>query len=427
MKKTNKAKIIKATFVFTFLFIFMFSGLGLFNYSSILAEEITEIDLYHDNPEWQDFWVELGELSAEEIGIKLNPIYFDETETLETRVRTDLRTADAPELFKWWFGERARPIVESGMVEELSDLWDKTEEFINPGVREALTLDGFAYSMPYDVANWVWFYNKEVFEEHGQTPPETFDEFMNQLDYFRENDIDPIAHSFGESWQATILAAELLIATDIEKYERLNRGEGSWTSDTVVEAFEIWKEMLENDYFVAMDYSYPEYAEIFARGEVAYIPMGSWYNSFFAAIEDFDLENVGVTMMPPITPAGEGTMMIEATNMMVSSNAPEVEKAKEWLEWNASSREASELFVSELGLLPWRTHLTEEEIDEASPVFTEINRLDEENPRKAIRFFEAFPSDFVRYAEDQFMDMMLNPENYMEVLENLDAQVEEIW
>jgi len=46
-------------------------AMSLFVYANVGVAK--EIKLFHDNPEWQKLWQEFGELSGQEIGVKLVP------------------------------------------------------------------------------------------------------------------------------------------------------------------------------------------------------------------------------------------------------------------------------------------------------------------------------------------------------------------
>ena len=53
---------------------------------------------------------------------------------------------------------------------------------ILPGVREALTIDGKLYGLPWDGETYCRVYNKMIWDTIGETPAETWDEFEAQLE-----------------------------------------------------------------------------------------------------------------------------------------------------------------------------------------------------------------------------------------------------
>ena len=134
------------------------------------AAKTGEIKILHDNPEWETIWQEFGEASEMDIGIKGVPIVL-ETQVYKTRVKVDLTTDRAPEVFKWWFGYRALELIDAGLLADLSDVWDAVGDNYPAGVREALTLKGITYALPFNSGYWVWFYSKAVYDKYNMELP----------------------------------------------------------------------------------------------------------------------------------------------------------------------------------------------------------------------------------------------------------------
>jgi len=393
-------------------------------------KETTKIKFYHDNPELNEFWKEISNLSTEEIGIGLDLVTFNSTDNEKMRVRTDIRTSKAPGLHKWWFGEQGKPLIESGLEQNLDGVWDEVESNFNPGIRELASWDGTAYALPFNYSPWVWFYNKEVFNKYGKEPADTFEEFMNNMKFFEEKGLNPIGHTYGSppSWMSIIMPMELIARTNYNYWKKLRKGEGSWTGDPVVKAFEIWNEMLTKDFFPPADWTSSRVAKEFANGNIAYIPMGTWFISYLRDIDFASPDNIGLTMMPSITPEGEKVMFAEMTVLMAPKKSPNAEAARKWLKWWGSSKQAAKKFTEKRGISPYRGGLfTEKELKELSPLAPRLNELSEQYSNKAVRFWEAFPTEFVSYSVSQFQQMMDNPDQYMENLENLEKKANEIW
>lgn len=391
------------------------------------AQAVEEMKFFHDNPEWQQIFEGLGKLSAEEIGIQANPTEFD-TQVYKSRVKVDLTTKRAPAVFKWWFGYRAQELLAADLVADLSDVWDQVERNYPAGIREALTQNGIAYGFPLHVSYWVWYYNKPLYEKHDLELPKTWDEFMQQLAFFKEQGVSGIGNTIGQSrWTSFIVFQEILYRIDADFYTQLVNGKAHWSDPKVVQAMELWKEMLDKGYFAPMDATYvDDLPRMMKEGTLAFAPFGDWYGGILQQQGLVSGKDFGVFIPPAITPAGEGAIILEISPLMTGKNSPEVELAKKWFAWYSSSQKAAEYHWDTLKANP-TTHVSAEVIAETDPARVEEMQLLENYPTKLIRFWEATPVEIVEYAVDAFNTMLVEPEKYMELLEGIEATAKEIW
>ena len=188
------------------------------------ASEGGEMRFFHDNPEWQGNWEMIGEAFEADTGYRFVPTEFD-TEVYKSRVKVDLTSDRGPGGHKWWFGFRAKELTEAGLTADLSDVWDDTEQYFAPGVREGLTQEGIAYGFPLHVSYWIWYYSKSAYAELGLDLPTTWDEFMEQLAMFADAGIYGIGNTIGESrWTSFIIFQEILYRIDADFYNDLMNG-----------------------------------------------------------------------------------------------------------------------------------------------------------------------------------------------------------
>lgn len=396
--------------------------------ASVVAAGVRTFTFYHDNPEWQDNWTKIGEVSAQEIGIKMEPVPYD-TEVYKTRIKTDLPTPRAPALFKWWFAYRAKELVDAGLVEDLSEVWDAAGDNVVAGLRQALSFGDFAYGAVFLSDYWVWYYSVPLFEKYGLKPPQTWDEFMDQLAFFKSQGISGIGNTIGKSrWTSFIVFQEILYRIDAGFYNNLVAGRAHWTDKTVVQAMEIWKEMLDKGYFAPMDARYVEdFPGMFKRGELAYAPFGDWYSSILMAGglkpgKDFD-----VCVLPPITEKGQGAIITEVSPLIVGKNSPDKDLAKEWIKWWLSSSKAAEARWDLFHPVPWDKLTPKEVVGKSNPEFVTIMKLTENYPNKLIRFWEATPVEIVEHAVDQFEQMLIRPSTYKQILDSMEKKATEVW
>lgn len=393
------------------------------------AGDIVTFTFHHDNPEQQARWEKVGKLSAKSIGIKLDPVPF-EVEPYQTRIKMDIKTSRAPGLFKWWFGFRAREFVEAGLAEDLSDIWDEVGQKVLPGVREAVTMEGIAYAIPQEVSFWVWFYNKPLLEKYGFKPPETWDEFISQLESFQSQGISGIGHTFGKSrWRAFIMFQELMIRIDPDFYNDLAVGKAHWTDEPAVEAMRIWSTMLKKGFFAPMDTRYVEdYPKMFLQGKLAYVPLGSWYSGLLRNAGLESGKDYGITILPPITTKGEGAICTETGIFIVPKNSPQKDIAKKWAKWWLSSLEAAEFRWNEFKWAPWEGIIPMETVAKEDP--EQAYLLGEKlkpYSNLLIRFWEVTPVPIVEESLDQFQKVMAFPDKYVEALNQMEEKAASVW
>lgn len=145
-------------------------------------------------------------------------------------------------------------------------------------IDEALKIvpvDG-VYAVPY-VANAAGIlYNKDMFEEHGWTIPQTWDEFIALCDQIKSEGIDPFYFGFRDTW--TCLAPWNALAVELapsDLCKQVNLGEATFTEGY---------EELANKYLALLDYGpsdpfaygYNDACTAFANGQSAMYPIGSY-------------------------------------------------------------------------------------------------------------------------------------------------------
>jgi len=388
--------------------------------------EVQEMTLYHDNPEWQDFWISYGEASGEEAGIKAIPIEL-ETSVYMTRVKVDLTTDRAPAVFKWWFGYPAYELVTADLLMDLSDVWDEVGDSFPEGVQEALTINNVTYALPFLTAYWVWFYSIPVYERFDLEPPETWEEFMDQLELFKKNGISGIGNTIGRSnWTSFIIPMEIMIRMDADFYLDLMAGRAHWTDPMAVEVMKLWKDLIDAGYFAPMDATFSEdMPRMIKDGSLAFAPYGDWYGGTLQGQGLVPGEDYGVFILPAINPEGEGAIAFEISPLCVGKNSKEAELGKEWLKWYATENAARLLWEGRR--FSNTVHLSPEEISQDDPILAQITTMLDDYPRKLIRLWEATPVEIKQQAVDAFNTMLVEPERYMELLDSIEEVAVETW
>ena len=396
--------------------------------SFMAGAQAKEIKILHDNPEWTKLWVTFGEASGKDVGVKGVPTVY-ETEVYQTKVKVDLTTDRAPAVFKWWFGYRAYELLKAGLIADLGDVWKDIGSNYAPGIKEALTIDGVTYALPFNVGYWVWYYSKATYAKYNLTLPKTWDDWMSQLAFLKSKGVYGIGNTIGDSkWTSFIVFQEILYRLDADLYNKLMTGKAHYTDPTVVKAMQIWKDWVDKGYCAPNDATYStDLPRMLKSGELAFAPFGDWYGGILQQQGLKPNQDYGVFIPPAITKKGEGAIILEISPLMVGKNNPDLASAKKWMKWYASSPTSAKLLWDQ-----WRfannKNISTDTIKKDDPVlFGEMDML-KKYPKKLVRFWEATPVEIVEFAVDTFNEFRgSSTANYMDQLKAIDAKAAETW
>jgi multiple sugar transport system substrate-binding protein len=392
------------------------------------SAQIKEIKILHDNPEFQTYWTDAGEASGKEAGVRAVSTNY-ETEVYQTKVKADLTSNNAPAVFKWWFGYRAYSLLKAGLVADLGDVWKEIGSNYAPGLKEALTIDGTTYALPFNVGYWVWYYSKPVYAKYNLTLPKTWDEWMKQLDFLKSKGVYGIGNTVGDSrWTSFIVFQEILYRLDADFYTRLMTGKAHYTDPTVVKAMQIWKDLVDKGIMAPNDVNYTtDIPRMMKEGSLAFAPFGDWYSGILQGQGLKPNQDYGVWIPPAINKAGQGSIVLEVSPLMVGKNCPDVAAAKKWLKWYASSKTSAEILWKDLKWAPSK-NMSPEVIARDDPTVTDEMALLKAYPKKLIRFWEATPEEIVEHAVAQFNEFRAgSSDKYMDQLKSIEAKAKEIW
>lgn len=158
-------------------------------------------------------------------------------------------------------------LEEIGMVKQSYLDIDKELEFVPQ--------EG-TYALPY-VANAAGIlYNKDMFEEHGWTIPETWDEFLALCDKIEAAGIQPLYLGYKDTW--TCLAPWNALAvglTDSDTCNQVNMGNTTFTEEyrETAEKIRVLLDYAEPNPYA---YGYNDACTAFAKGQSAMYPIGSY-------------------------------------------------------------------------------------------------------------------------------------------------------
>lgn len=259
-----------------------------------------------------------------------------EHESFKIGIRVMLDGGNPPDLFSYWAGARVQALVDAGHLAPLDEMWRKAEldRFFTAPMLQACTYNGRKYSLPLTQHYVAMFYNKDVFARLGLEPPRTWEEFLQVCAALKGSGIAPIALGARERWPAQFWFDYLLLRGAGPDYrQQLMTGAASYTDPQVLQAFSLWQELLEQEYFnehtEVLDWS--EAAKQVYLGEAAMTLMGTWIIGLFSSQLDWP-EGQGYDFFPfPVLDTSIPDVALGPIDVLVASSEGNVAAAEQVL------------------------------------------------------------------------------------------------
>lgn len=250
--------------------------------------------------------------------------------------------------------DRSRQLHSAGYLEEIDDLegLDNYDDFALSAWQAS---DGDAtFCVPTAAVIHGFYYNTEAFSEVGVDVPETNDELLEAFEEFEaDGTYDPLAWGTADEWIATSTAFDLVgpnFWDGEEGRQALLAGEKEYTDDDFVQAWQFiddWQQYFPDGY---ESVTYEDTQQLFALGQAAVMPAGSWEISLFE-----DISEVEIGAFRPTVPEGQDQCHInDHPDMGLGMNADteHPEEARAFLEWVATE-EFAEIYANSVpGFFP---------------------------------------------------------------------------
>lgn len=391
------------------------------------AAAAPELVMMHDkggNPNYQPFYEAMGQQAKARVGVGFAPTPYPTTDVFISAVRAALPTRQAPDLFTWWSTYRMKDLIDQGLVAETTDLWDKHKDEYSQGLRDAFTFDGKVYGLAYLVEYWGIWYNKEVFAKYNLSVPKTWAEFLNVCDTLKRNGVTPMGQTVQARWPTFILFEEMIARESPDLYVDLCEGRARYTDPRVKKAFGVWADLIAKGYFTDPSTDlFSDMPRLFNQGQLAMVPCGSWYMTVLTT-NGVPEDKCGIFIMPPHNAASGKVAILEASPILSSANAPNMEAARKVADYWMGA-EGNGFFAKQVGQYPANSKSDTSFLPKVKVDFRQM--LVSENYRILNRFWEATPTPICEQAVDKFAEFILNPAAVDRVLADLDRIAEEYW
>jgi multiple sugar transport system substrate-binding protein len=393
-------------------------------------QEAVTLELWNDKPTWEPWLLQMGKLSSEQIGVNLKPVPYADTSSYQAAVKAALSSDKAPDFFTWWSGSWMADLAAADVLEDLSPLWKKYIDAgeINPGLAEPYTFAGKILGVPIGNSYYVGFSNTAVFEQHGISPPTSWDALMAAAKTLKDAGVTPFGITVQDKWPSFIWFQQVLIGSDPTLYQDLMAGRAKYTDEPVVQAMNVWKGMIESGYF--NDPTIPgvgttgqsQLAALFRQGKIGMILWGDWYIPFLTADNFKPGEQFGVYPFPKINADAPNAIIFETGPFALAKNSQQKEAALKFIDWWVSPAAQTEWFKRSPGI---PTNL---KVKPEDPLLQqEITFVADDKYQLLTRFWEATPPDIALEAVDQLGRFMLEPGSLQDVLSTIQQTADVYW
>jgi raffinose/stachyose/melibiose transport system substrate-binding protein len=289
-------------------------SLGLLLWASFGVAQQTSIELWHiqstgAGPEMIQQAVDRYMADNPDVTVQAVPMQND---PYKTRIRTAIGAGDGPCIFISWGGGPLLEYVNAGQVVDLTEYMqqDNYVDRFMPAALTNITFNDRIYGVPVENTSVAGFwYNKDIFDELGLTPPTTYEELLSVIETLKANNVVPFALANKTMWTSSMYYMYLVdrIGGPETFANAANRTGGSFEDEPFVRAGEMIQDLVRMDAFNrgfnGLDYDTGQSRLLLYSGNAAMELMGSWQiQNVLAENPDF---NMGFFPFPAVE-GGEG-------------------------------------------------------------------------------------------------------------------------
>lgn len=355
-----------------------------------------------------------ADFEAKNPGTKVT-INFSDVESYKTSIRNFLVTTP-PDIAFWFTGARMRAFTKRGLFEDLTGFFaeQKLEEPMKPFL--AAVSDGDKrFMLPTNFTTWGFYYNKELFEKAGLTPPKTWDELMAAAAKLKASGVVPFTIGTRDLWANDLWFDYLnLRENGLDFHMALMDGKESYTDPRVKKVFELWADPIKKGYFLenASSYGWQEAIPLLSQGRAAMYLLGPYVMTSLPA----ELHGkIGFFKFPEVKPGVPNFEELSVNGVAIPSGAKNKALARQFLAFFAQPENIA-AFAKAGAVLPARTDVT---LDD--PFST--SQMEHAKAAKGSSQFYDRDTDpeMAQIGMRGFQEFLANPERAEAILQRLEA------
>ena len=366
---------------------------------------------------WTDRNDKLSPYSEKAIGVSFKSESTPDPANYQAVMKQALVSKNPPDMLTWWSKYRLKDIVDLGLLEDVTDIWEKHASEYNKDILNEFTFDGKVYAILYHANYWTIMYNKNVFKKFNLQEPQTWEEFMKICETLKKGGITPIATTSEGRWYSMAWFEEVLIRTDPDVYEGVCEQKIPYSDPRVIEAMKYWKDMIEKGYFPS-DIT-PGLAEVwkrFAAGKIGMFLIGDWAMANIEANGMVPGKDFDSFVCPNINPNAGKVVVFEASPWCIPKNSPNKDAAKKLADYWLTP-EAQTIWAKIWGFATPNKKATVPD----HPILKKFERLGLLSEYRYVsRYYEGTPVPICEYTLDKLIEFMLHPDQMERILMDID-------
>lgn len=261
-------------------------------------------------------------------------------ESYKTTIRNWLATSP-PDVVFWYAGNRMKAFVKRGMFEDVSDIWKKNNMYTDfAAAKEAMTVDGKQYGVPYTYYQWGIYYRKDLFDKYGIAEPKTWDQLVEAAKVLKANGIAPFTIGTKYLWTAAGWFDYIDLRVNGLKFHiDLMEGRIPWTDPRVRAVFAKWDELIKPGYYLEnhASYSWQEAQPFMFNGKAAMYLIGNFFAANFTPEQRKQIDFFQFPEINPNVPMAEDAPM---DTLHIPTKAKNKKDARIFLEFMAKPENA---------------------------------------------------------------------------------------
>ncbi len=216
-------------------------------------------------------------------------------------LKTDFASGNEPDVFGLWPGSDFRLLVEHGKVADLTDLLKENPKWYAE-FREAtwdyVTVNDRIYGLPLEIIYEGLFLNKDLFEKYNVKIPTNFEELLEAVRIFKNNNIIPIAYN--ATPEGSYIYQNIIMKLGGKGDVEHPFDENGKVKDCYVQGMHYMKQLYDAGAFPEKHYLIDDKTrnELFLNKKAAMIVQGSWFigdnalNSYDPTVEVIRFPNI---------------------------------------------------------------------------------------------------------------------------------------
>jgi multiple sugar transport system substrate-binding protein len=254
-----------------------------------------------DPPRKSAFEQLIEDFEAENPGVQVRFNVFDHQDYKAAIY--DFLTSDPPDVVTWFAGNRLQEFVDRGLLEDMSELWEKESlKDLMASSLSALTFGGRQYGVPFAYYQWGFYYRTDLFAQVEVDVPRTWEAFLAACAALKSAGITPIAIGTAHLWPAAGWFDYLnLRINGLPFHLDVTDGRVDFGDGRLRRVFEEWRRLIEGGYFLHghANYTWEEAQPFLYRGDAAMYLMG---NFMVASFPEEIADRMGFFQFPLIDP-----------------------------------------------------------------------------------------------------------------------------